>query len=254
MFMKKILILFIALMMYGRLLFGIWPTDGDKYVCGNFGTYEEGFHDGIDIPGIGDVTKCVAVTNLRVVKWIPAWWDGSFQQPNSRALRVGTSAGGDIHIYGYDSGSNWSDIHFYSPVTGRHQHVWARGFHTMDGLLEGYPSRYPLESGDVAIIDENNPGYIMRSTSAYDNKVMGVVNVTETKGSEGNYEIVLIGKTKVKATAENGVIKCGDLLVTSSIMGHVMRATEIRPGAIVGKSLQTLTEEKGIIEIFVNCH
>ena len=33
-----------------------WPINGAKKVCGSFGTYEDGFHDGIDIFGQGYIT------------------------------------------------------------------------------------------------------------------------------------------------------------------------------------------------------
>ena len=60
---KKIGLLLI-LLSFQNSLFAIWPTDGNQHVTGNFGTYEDGFHDAIDIPGVGGVTKCIAITNL----------------------------------------------------------------------------------------------------------------------------------------------------------------------------------------------
>lgn len=53
---------FILLLMLSEPLFAAWPTDGGAFVTGSYGTFEEGFHDGIDIPGIGGITKCLAIS------------------------------------------------------------------------------------------------------------------------------------------------------------------------------------------------
>lgn len=41
-------------------------------MCGSYGTYEDGFHDGIDIPGAGGATKGVAIGRIKVNNI----WDG----------------------------------------------------------------------------------------------------------------------------------------------------------------------------------
>ncbi|MCK4993626.1 MAG: hypothetical protein KAS13_01095, partial [Candidatus Omnitrophica bacterium] len=64
----------------------------------------------------------------------------------------------------------------------------------------------------------------------------------------------LAGIVKCKATAENGSILRGDLLVTSSLAGHAMKAVpkEVKPGMIIGKAMQPLKENTGTIYILVN--
>ena len=65
--------------------------------------------------------------------------------------------------------------------------------------------------------------------------------------------LALIGVVPVKATAENGPIRPGDLLVSSSTPGYVMRCgipAECK-GAIVGKALEPLEEGTGMIEMLV---
>ncbi|MDH7505982.1 MAG: S8 family serine peptidase [Candidatus Acetothermia bacterium] len=65
--------------------------------------------------------------------------------------------------------------------------------------------------------------------------------------------LALIGVVPVKASTENGPIRPGDLLVSSSTPGHVMRCGELSrcEGAIVGKALEPLEEGQGLIRMLV---
>jgi len=55
-----------------------------------------------------------------------------------------------------------------------------------------------------------------------------------------------------KASAENGAIRPGDLLVTSSTPGHAMRAGDDPPqGTVVGKALEGLESGSGVIQVLV---
>jgi hypothetical protein len=65
--------------------------------------------------------------------------------------------------------------------------------------------------------------------------------------------LALIGVVPVKATTENGPIRPGDLLVSSSVPGYVMRCADLNKceGAIVGKALEPLEEGTGLIEMLV---
>jgi hypothetical protein len=66
--------------------------------------------------------------------------------------------------------------------------------------------------------------------------------------------LALMGRVYVKATAENGPIRPGDLLTTAgSKPGYAMRcpAPEDCAGAIVGKALESLTTAEGLIEVLV---
>ena len=65
--------------------------------------------------------------------------------------------------------------------------------------------------------------------------------------------VAMIGIVPAKASAENGPIQRGDLLVSASTPGHVMRATDrqLFTGAIVGKAMQSLDIGTGVIEIAV---
>jgi hypothetical protein len=63
----------------------------------------------------------------------------------------------------------------------------------------------------------------------------------------------MVGIVPAKVSAENGPIKRGDLLVTSSTVGYAMKGTDRGKmlGAVVGKALGTLDSGKGVIEVLV---
>ena len=64
--------------------------------------------------------------------------------------------------------------------------------------------------------------------------------------------LALIGKVPVKASAENGAIKPGDLLVSASLPGHAMRAGgDPAAGTVLGKSLGALAVGTGQVEMLV---
>lgn len=63
-----------------------------------------------------------------------------------------------------------------------------------------------------------------------------------------------MGRVPTKVSAENGPIKVGDLLVTSSTMGYAMKGTDRYRmlGAVVGKAMGTLDAGTGTIEVLVS--
>ena len=69
----------------------------------------------------------------------------------------------------------------------------------------------------------------------------------------------VIGVIPTKVCGENGPIKRGDLLVTSSVKGHAMKAISkngdgvFPSGAILGKALENFDGNgKGLIKVLVN--
>jgi hypothetical protein len=66
----------------------------------------------------------------------------------------------------------------------------------------------------------------------------------------GTIQLTMSGVVPVKASAENGPIQPGDLLVSSSTPGYAMRAGPNPPqGTVIGKALQALAEGLGLIQI-----
>jgi len=70
---------------------------------------------------------------------------------------------------------------------------------------------------------------------------------------EDEVPLAVVGIVPCKATAENGPIAVGDLLVASSTAGYAMRGTDRSKmlGAIVGKALEPLREGKGVVQVLL---
>jgi hypothetical protein len=128
-------------------------------------------------------------------------------------------------------------------------------------VAEDYPSREPLEAGDVVAIDpeaDANALHIIRTDAPYDQTVIGVVVASpvlrvskarpnpaaesdEPPGQmEPGYAVAHTGRATVKVSNENGDIRPGDYLTASSTPGVAMKATA--KGAILGKALQAHRE------------
>lgn len=134
--------------------------------------------------------------------------------------------------------------------------------------VEGDVEEY--EPGDVLVISEKTDRTVEKSSTPSSRKVVGVfatkpgVLLTE-KGIEDNLgntvPMGVIGVIPTKVSLENGPIKRGDLLVTSSEPGKAMKAKpmviegiEIYPqGAIIGKALENYDGTgKALINVLVN--
>ena len=81
----------------------------------------------------------------------------------------------------------------------------------------------------------------------------GAWGVGKADGGGGRPLLALMGRVYVKAIAENGPIRPGDLLTTASKPGYAMRCP--RPaaceGAIVGKALTALEGGEGLVEVLL---
>jgi hypothetical protein len=121
-----------------------------------------------------------------------------------------------------------------------------------------------IEPGTVVVVDEANPGQINPSGSAYATTVVGIVSgaggvepglVLHQKGMmEGPHVVAIAGRVYVKATAANDAIKPGDLLTSSDLAGHAMKATDhdLAFGAVIGKALTGLDSDTGLVLVLVN--
>lgn len=114
------------------------------------------------------------------------------------------------------------------------------------------------QPSDVVVIDPAYNRRLIPSSKAYDQTVAGVISASPSlkigqPPSESAQPLALAGLVHVKVTTENGPIKRGDLLVTSSKSGYAMRADgdSVRPGMLLGKALEALEEGDGAILILV---
>jgi hypothetical protein len=118
-----------------------------------------------------------------------------------------------------------------------------------------------VEPGAVMVLDPE--GRLRLSDQPYDRKVAGVLSgaggfkpgiTLDRKSCAGpRGALAVIGKVYCKATAAREAIETGDLLTTSAIPGHAMRAGDSRRafGAVIGKALAGLRTGEGLIPVLV---
>jgi hypothetical protein len=65
--------------------------------------------------------------------------------------------------------------------------------------------------------------------------------------------MAIIGIVPTKVSAENGPVRRGDLLVTSSIPGYAMKGVDHSRmlGAVIGKALGNLDSGTGVVEVLI---
>jgi hypothetical protein len=129
--------------------------------------------------------------------------------------------------------------------------------------------RSSYEPGDVLAIGPD--GKLVKATSPYDTALAGVYSTQpaflgDPLGTEGEelrndnrVPVALTGIVPVKVSDENGAIRPGDLLTTSSTPGHAMKAEPVMvqgvaiypTGAILGKALEPLDAGSGTIQVLI---
>lgn len=99
-----------------------------------------------------------------------------------------------------------------------------------------------LKAAEVVVLDPTHNHGVKRSTNPYDGSLVGVVAtnpamVIGNKGEQGvnGLPIALSGRVPVKVSTENGPIRPGDSLTSSSTPGVAMRAT--KTGTIIGMAM-----------------
>jgi hypothetical protein len=117
------------------------------------------------------------------------------------------------------------------------------------------------DAGSVLVLTEE--GRVTPCTTDYDTRVAGVMSgagaykpglVLDRKGtSEGRVPVTLMGKVFCKVDATTYPLRAGDLLTTSSLPGHAMRACSRArmPGAIIGKALRGLAQGRALVPILL---
>jgi len=126
--------------------------------------------------------------------------------------------------------------------------------------VSGDGKRY--EPGDVLVLSGDDASDVAKSSQPYSTLVSGIYSTKpgvlgrRQTGEKSDTEIpmAMVGVVPTKVSAENGPIRKGDLLVTSSTEGHAMKGTDrsLLVGAIVGKALGSLNSGIGVIEVLVS--
>lgn len=123
--------------------------------------------------------------------------------------------------------------------------------------------REEYEPGDVLVIDPASEGNFLKSSAPYSTAVTGIYStkpgvvgrrqLTARAHMKEEVPMAMTGIVPTKVSAENGAIKPGDLLVTSSKPGYAMKGTDRTQmlGAIIGKAIGRLDAGVGVIEAVV---
>ena len=120
-----------------------------------------------------------------------------------------------------------------------------------------------VEPGSVLVIGEN--GALRPCDQEYDKRVAGVVSgagdtkpaiVLDQGRAEVGVPLALNGKTSARVDADAAPIDVGDLLTTSAVSGHAMKAADASraSGAIIGKALAPLAKGRELVPILVSLH
>jgi hypothetical protein len=144
-------------------------------------------------------------------------------------------------------------------VTGAGE-VYASGAFHPNGadFAEMLPAQDRLEAGDVLVISED--GKLAKCTMRNQANVAGVHatkpglvgGAQEGADLTGKVPLAVVGVVPVKVTSENGPIKPGDKLTTSSTAGHAMKADKHpEVGTVIGKALTALDGKQGVIQMLV---
>jgi hypothetical protein len=123
--------------------------------------------------------------------------------------------------------------------------------------------RGEYEPGDVLVIDPTSEGNFLKSSAPYSTAVTGIYStkpgvigrrqLSARTHMKEEVPMAMTGIVPTKVSAENGAIKPGDLLVTSSKPGYAMKGTDRNQmlGAVIGKAIGHLDSGVGVIEAVV---
>ena len=118
-----------------------------------------------------------------------------------------------------------------------------------------------VEPGTVMVVDDDET--LSPSIEEYDKRVAGVISgagsykpglVLDRRGSSRSRQpLALLGKVYCKIDATLAPIAVGDLLTTSSVPGHAMKASDPARafGAVIGKALRRLDGGRGLVPILI---
>ena len=131
-------------------------------------------------------------------------------------------------------------------------------------VAEWVESSEELSAGTVVVLDGTKSNQVIASTKSYDTRVAGVISarpgITLGEHADGKVLVATTGRVKVRVSAKNGAINIGDLLVTSDQHGVAMKSSAVRvggvrmhrPGTLIGKALEPLTQGTGEILVLLS--
>ena len=230
---------------------GVYATSSTTH--GVYGKSTGNWSYASGVYGTANLEQAIGVTGWNTGKGIGVY---AYSEQGT-ALYIKAKSGHLIQAYGATA----NDAEFLVTNTGV---VYADGGYKAPAdfaeLMEVEGAVAAYEPGDVLVISDTADRGVARSTDAYSTAVIGVysehpgfVGSAHPMEEPGDDEIAvaMLGIVPCKVTAENGSIRRGDLLVTSSTPGHAMRGDNPPPGTVLGKALAPLDSGTGVIEIAV---
>ncbi len=126
-------------------------------------------------------------------------------------------------------------------------------------LAEIYYTHDNAQAGNLVSLDSSMRAGVRKTSGSYDSTVMGVIStkpgyvLADSAGSDPTaapVALALSGRVPVKISDENGPVKAGDPLTSSSTPGVAMRATQ--PGWVIGMAMEDQTADIDNVMTFVN--
>jgi hypothetical protein len=118
-----------------------------------------------------------------------------------------------------------------------------------------------IDAGSVVILTDE--GAVAECREEYDTRVAGVISGAGTyrpgllldrqNTNAGRVPVALMGKAFCKVDATKAPIHAGDLLVSSPLAGHAMKARDRSrlPGCVIGKALAPMPEGTGLLPMLL---
>jgi hypothetical protein len=123
-------------------------------------------------------------------------------------------------------------------------------------------NRTQYQPGDLLVLSEGVDTDVAMSTTPYSTMVAGIYATkpgivgkrsTDQQKIKGQIPMAMVGIVPARVSAENGPIRRGDLLVSSSTPGYAMKGTDRSKmlGAVIGKAMGSLDSGTGVINVLV---
>jgi uncharacterized protein YaiE (UPF0345 family) len=193
---------------------------------------------------------------------------------NAGTVGFGNTNGPGIQFWGIGTGNSGAMI--FLTAGAERMRIDANGDTTLNGaltmgsgkdiILSDVAEDFDIadvqaEPGTVMAIDHD--GNLRPCSSPYDQKVAGIVSgagdyrpavvLGKTAQTCNRRSVALVGKAYCKVEGDSSPIEVGDLLTTSSVPGHAMKAADQFKafGAVIGKALRPWRGGRGLIPILI---
>jgi hypothetical protein len=187
-------------------------------------------------------------------------WGNLILNPNAGNVGIGTTS----PAYNLDvTGAIHTSTALYLPDGTKQTTAWTGVLCGGDyaEAMNAVGAKKSYEPGDVLVLSTDGKGAVAKAQAPYSTLVAGIY--ATKPGVIGRRQSLLkdadevpmamVGVVPTKVSAENGPIRLGDLLVTSSNPGYAMKGTDRNRmlGAVIGKAMNSLESGTGVIEVLV---